>query len=143
VDTVSQIQARRFYIILISLALAGWVIIIADRFFLEGFILEGRTLCIIKNITGHPCPSCGIRSGIGCLTRFEICRALLQNPLSLIVAAGGVVIPFWVAWDLFRKDISLFRFNQRAGIWLKKNPLIVFFLILLILINWIWNLYKF
>lgn len=142
-DTVSQIQIRRFYIILTLLAVAGWGIVLADRFVLEGFILGGRTLCLIKNITGYPCPSCGIRGGIGCLTRLEISRAVLQNPLSLIVAAGGLVIPVWVIRDLIHKDISLYRFNQRTGAWLRRNPLIIILLILLILINWIWNFYKF
>ena len=142
-DTVSQIQIRRFYIILTSLAIAGWGLVLADRFVLEGFFLGGRTLCLIKNITGYPCPSCGIRGGIGYLTRLEIGRAILQNPLSLLVAAGGLVIPVWISWDLIHRDTSLYRFNQRAGAWLRRNPLIIILLVLLILINWIWNFYKF
>jgi hypothetical protein len=143
VDTVSKIQVRRFYIILTLLALAGWGIVLADRFLLKGVIFEGRTLCLIKTITGYPCPSCGVRSGIGYLTRFEIGRAIMQNPLSLLVAAGGLVVPVWLIWDYFHKDISLYRFNQKTGIWLKRNPLIIILLVMLILINWIWNFYKF
>ncbi|HJX71251.1 MAG TPA: DUF2752 domain-containing protein [Bacteroidales bacterium] len=142
-NPVSQIQVRRFYVILILLALAGWAIVLTDRFFLSGTWFEGKTLCLIKNITGYPCPSCGIRSGLGCLTRFEISRAILQNPLSLLVAAGGLIIPFWTVRDLYRKDNSLYRFNEKAGAWLRKNPLIIILLVLLVLENWIWNINKF
>jgi hypothetical protein len=117
--------------------------VLADRFFLDGTWFEGRTLCLIKNITGYPCPSCGIRSGIGCLTRFEISRAMLQNPLSLVVAAGGLVIPVWIIRDFFYHDSSLYRFNQKAGSWLRKNPLVIIMLVFLLVANWIWNFYKF
>lgn len=142
-DTVSKIQVRRFYIILTLLVIAGWGLILADRFILHGFFLEGRTLCVIKNLTGYPCPSCGIRGGIGYLTRLEFGRAIMQNPLSLIVAAGGLAVPVWMVRDLIQRDNSLYRFNKRTGNWLRKNPLIILILILLILVNWIWNFYKF
>ncbi len=142
-NSVSQNQIRRFYIILSLLALAGWLIILADKYVLEGFFLEGRTLCIIKNISGYPCPSCGIRSGIGYLIKLDFYRAVVQNPLSVIVILGGVIIPVWIIRDLILKDISLYSFNRKTGAWLRKNPLIIVLLILLILVNWIWNFYKF
>jgi hypothetical protein len=143
VNSISQIQTRRFYAILTILCLAGWGIVVADRFLFDGTWFEGKTLCLIKELTGCPCPSCGIRTGIGFITRFEVSRAVLHNPFSLLVAAGGLVVPVWIIRDFFYHDLSLFRFNRKTGIWLKKNPLAIVIFVIMILGNWIWNFYKF
>lgn len=77
------------------------------------------------------------------LTKFDIRGAIMQNPLSLIVGAAGLIIPLWGLRDALKKDASLFRFNVTTGGWLKNNPLIIIILAVLILINWIWNFCKF
>jgi hypothetical protein len=143
VERYYRIQVKRFYLIMILLALAGWTVVITGSYYFNNTYLGGKTLCLIKNITGYPCPSCGVGRGIQCLTRLDLYCALLQNPLSLLVAAGGLIIPVWMVRDGFKKDISLYRVNVRTGKWLKKHPVIIILLILLILGNWIWNIYKF
>lgn len=125
------------------LALAGWTIVVTGCLLSNVNWFEGKTLCLIKNITGYPCPSCGVGRGILNLTKFDIRGAIMQNPLSLIVAVGGLIIPIWEIRDVLRKDASLFRYNVRTGIWLKKNPVVIIIFAALILINWIWNLHKF
>lgn len=49
--------------------------------------------------------------------------------------------PVWIAIDYFRNRESLFRFYQSAEEMLKRKRFAIP-AILLVLTNWIWNIYK-
>lgn len=104
----------------------------------ETFSLE---VCPVKLATGLPCPACGTTRSIIHITQGEIVDALHTNPLGFIGALALLLVPVWIVVDVLLKRDSLFRFYNQMEHYLKK-PLVFLPLILLLLMNWIWNIAK-
>jgi hypothetical protein len=51
------------------------------------------------------------------------------------------IFPFWVLIDFILKKESFFRTYKKAETIIRK-PWLASILILLVLLNWIWNIYK-
>ncbi len=98
-------------------------------------------VCLIKHTTNIPCPSCGSTRAIISLTKGDFFEALSINPMGLIVAIIMLFGPLWIIKDITNKSKSLFVFYQRTEAYLKK-PKYAIPLILLIIVNWIWNIKK-
>lgn len=98
-------------------------------------------VCLIKHITNIPCPSCGSTRSLVSLTNGNFIEALLINPMGLIVAAIMSLAPLWTLSDLATSRKTLFEFYQKIETRLKK-PQYSIPLILLVIINWIWNIIK-
>ncbi len=98
-------------------------------------------VCIIKNVTGYPCPSCGTTRAVTLLLQGKLIDSLLLNPFGIIVAVIMTVFPFWVLTDIVLKKETFFKAYKKAEATIRK-PWIAIVLILLVLLNWIWNLYK-
>jgi len=71
----------------------------------------------------------------------ELMNALIWNPFGIIIVLYLVVTPFWLIFDLLKKADSLYHFYYRAEQLLKRRWVAIP-LILLVIINWIWNIYK-
>ncbi|MDI6402611.1 DUF2752 domain-containing protein [Balneolaceae bacterium ANBcel3] len=100
------------------------------------------TLCPVKLSTGYPCPSCGTSTSVLLLLKGEMIPALLANPLGYLAFALMVFIPLWLLFDLFFKKTSLYHIFFYAERIIKENKGLLFLFILLIVVNWLWNLYK-
>lgn len=100
-----------------------------------------RSLCLIKNVTGYPCPSCGTTSAVLLLSKGELLQSIQQNPFGLIVGLCMLVLPFWIGYDVLKKKATFYQFYLKAEAVIRK-PKIALILILLVILNWIWNLYK-
>ena len=98
-------------------------------------------VCLVKHVTNMPCPSCGSTRAVGALLKGRFWDALLLNPMGYIIALIMVIAPVWIAADFLRKSSSLFNFYQRMEAYLRK-PKYAIALILLVLINWVWNITK-
>lgn len=98
-------------------------------------------VCIIKNVTGFPCPSCGTTRAVELLLQGNVLASLQMNPFGILVAIIMAIVPFWISFDLmFKKDTF-----HKSYIQIEKTIIIKWFaviLILLVLLNWIWNIYK-
>ena len=46
---------------------------------------QGPTLCLIKNLTGHDCPGCGLTRAFPSVAHFEFRRAWQFNRLVVVV----------------------------------------------------------
>lgn len=68
---------KHFYTILIIFAIIGLISIIS--------YLIGFSICAFYNITGIPCPACGMTRAYISLFHFDIKSALFFNPLFFIV----------------------------------------------------------
>jgi hypothetical protein len=101
----------------------------------------GYEVCLFKKITTLPCPSCGSTRAVFSIFKGEFLIALYLNPLGYLILFGMLIIPPWILLDLIQKKSSFFYFYQKT---IKKisDPKIYVPLILLVLINWIWNLTK-
>jgi len=102
---------------------------------------ETFRVCFIKNATGYPCPSCGTTRAVSFFLQGKIAASLLLNPFGIIVAVIMVICPVWVITDFIRKSDSLFRAYKKAETVIRKSWLAAI-LIVLVLLNWIWNIYK-
>jgi hypothetical protein len=98
-------------------------------------------LCLIKQLTNIPCPSCGSTRAILSLLHGNIAASLYLNPFGLIVAVILLFVPIWIAIDLVAQKATLYRFYHQIDKTLKK-PLYAVPLVLLVVINWIWNITK-
>jgi hypothetical protein len=97
--------------------------------------------CFVKQVTNIPCPSCGSTRSIISITKGEFKEALGINPLGFVIALIMILSPIWIAYDVLTKQKSLFQFYFKIDRYLKK-PYYAVPLILLILVNWIWNIAK-
>ena len=130
----------RLYSILLIACLAGyiWLYFSTTKNFTENKSVE---VCLIKHITNVPCPSCGSTRSIISLIKGDFIGALNLNPLGYIIAIIMVVAPIWILTDLFLRSNTLFDFYQKTETFLRKRKYAIP-LILLVIINWIWNIIK-
>ena len=98
-------------------------------------------ICFIKHLTNIPCPSCGSTRSIISLTKGDFIGALNINPIGYLVALIMLVAPVWVLADTIMNKNTLFDLFQKIETLLKR-PIIAIPLILLVIINWIWNITK-
>lgn len=96
-----------------------------------------RPFCLFHKITGIPCPGCGGTRAAELLMSGNFVDALYTNPLSVVFCAFLFVfaVSLWV--DCIRKKDTLYSLISRP--W-KPIPTIIVSVI--ILANWIWNIYK-
>ena len=99
------------------------------------------SVCIIKNITGFACPSCGTTRAVQLFFQGNFIASLQTNPFGVIVALLMIISPVWILFDLITKRETFY-------FWYKKTEQIITIkwiaipLVLLVLLNWIWNIYK-
>lgn len=102
---------------------------------------ELGSICLIKNVTGVPCPACGSTRSVLEIINLELGNAFVLNPLGFLVFAILLVTPIWIAYDIITKNNSLYSFYVR-----RINIVQPFYLKLLfvgfITINWLWNIIK-
>ena len=134
-----MIRRRKLYSIVLLLA--------AGSFLWIGFMLWQHnlsnhiTLCPIKIVTGYPCPACGTTRSLYEIIRGQFLIALHTNPLGYLALVTSIVFPSWVLIDLLSRKSSFYNFYIKSENLLKKKQVYIP-LILLILVNWLWNLIK-
>lgn len=99
------------------------------------------TVCLIKNVTGIPCPSCGITRTVLSLLHGHPVEALQYNLLGYGVAMLLILVPGWIIWDLLWRKESLWRAFLSMEAMLRQ-PAVAVPLVLFVAINWMWNIYK-
>jgi hypothetical protein len=99
------------------------------------------TVCLFKRITNLPCPSCGTTRAVASLFNGEIVKSLFLNPFGIIVATIMVVSPVWIIWDFIKREQSFFDFYRKVEKLIRKKEIAIP-LIILVILNWIWNIYK-
>lgn len=99
------------------------------------------TPCLFKNATGIACPSCGVTRSVALLSKGNITDSILLNPLGLIMAAIMLIAPFWLLYDIILKKDTLYNSYKKAEN-IIRIKWVAITLIILILINWAWNIQK-
>jgi hypothetical protein len=134
------IDRNKLYTILFTACIAGYIWLYFGLNTTETKN-ESFEVCLIKHTTTIPCPSCGSTRSIISLTKGNFAEALKINPLGYIVAFIMFSAPIWMAIDMLTKRKTLFEFYQKIETYLKK-PQYAIPLLLLVIINWIWNITK-
>jgi hypothetical protein len=134
------LDRNKLYLILFIACLAGYIWL---YFSITKNITENNSaeVCLIKHVTNIPCPSCGSTRSVISLTKGDFIGALNINPIGYLVAIIMLIAPIWILVDTVRNAKTLFDFYQKIESYLKQ-PKIAIPLILLIIINWIWNITK-
>ena len=134
------ISRGRLYTLLLISCMAGyiWLFWGIKTNFTEKETVE---VCLIKHTTNIPCPSCGSTRSVIAITEGNFFDALQINPLGYVIAIIMILAPVWVLSDLIIKKETLFKFYTKFETYLGK-PIIAIPLIMLIIINWIWNIAK-
>jgi hypothetical protein len=130
----------RLYVLLSVACAVGyaWLIITYNRIVLN----EGELgVCLFKDITGIPCPSCGSTRSVLSILKGDMWGAIIWNPFGLILFAILVISPIWILFDLVRHKATLFNLYTNSELFLKRKWVAIP-AILLVLLNWIWNIYK-
>ncbi len=97
--------------------------------------------CLIKQLTNIPCPSCGSTRAILSLLHGDVTRAFYWNPFGFIILGILFISPFWIIHDLIKRKQSLFLYFKEAEFFIRKKTLAIP-LIMLVALNWFWNIYK-
>jgi len=129
---------NKLYSLLLIACLAGFIYLFYS---IQKEQQETVGVCIIKNVTGYPCPSCGTTRAVTLLMNGKPIDSLLLNPFGIIVAVIMTIFPVWVLTDIVLKKETFFLAYKKAETIIRK-PWIAIVLGLLVLLNWIWNLYK-
>lgn len=133
-------KARGFYWLTSSAVLSGYLWL-GIEYYSRKKTAGGNSLCVVKNITGYPCPSCGSTRSVFELIQGNWQEAAVLNPFGYIMLIILILIPFWLLNDLSFKKPTLFAAYQRAENTIKQRG-IAFPLIALVLANWVWNVIK-
>ncbi|WP_310554695.1 DUF2752 domain-containing protein [Flavobacterium sp.] len=99
------------------------------------------TVCLFKRITDYPCLSCGTTRAISYFFKGDFITAVLLNPIGIVLALIMVVSPIWISIDWYTKKQTFYNFYIKCETILKIRKVHVL-LILLLILNWIWNIKK-
>ncbi|MBP7496645.1 MAG: DUF2752 domain-containing protein [Bacteroidales bacterium] len=132
---MSKIKLYRFILILIII---GYIWILKE-YFLE--INNYLGTCLFKYCTTIPCPSCGATRSVVLIIQGHLLAAIKLNPLGFIIIIFLLIAPVWIILDLVLKKSSFYNVYNKTEHILKKKWLATI-CILLVLINWIWNIFK-
>ena len=120
---------KRAFVTAVLVAVALWI--------WAGDAMPAQPFCIFRRLIGVPCWGCGTVRVIQLLIHGKVMDAIMLNPLSvvacLMVVAGMVI--WWV--DYFRHTNLLFSLSRK-----KLHPLTIAVLVVLVLLNWFWNIQK-
>ncbi len=131
---------RRFYSFLILMYLAGLLLILWNPETEPG---RYSSACFFRNITGIPCPGCGMGRGVVHTFQLDFISAVKSHPFAVLVGLIIIVLPIWVCIDLFRRSKSLFVFSGQLDFYFAQNRWAFWSLMILLVLLWIINIYKF
>ena len=134
------ISRTKLYAILLVACVAGYMWLF---FNMTGNLSEEKTvgLCLIKHATNIPCPSCGSTRAALSLVHGDFLKSLYINPFGIIIASIMLITPIWIFVDVATRKNTLLEFYKKIEVVLKK-PGIAIALVLLVTVNWIWNIVK-
>jgi len=134
------LNRKKLYTILLIACSAGYVWL---YFSITKNITENKSVevCLIKHLTNIPCPSCGSTRSVISLTKGDFIGALNFNPIGYLIAIIMIIAPIWILVDTIKRTKTLFDFYLKIETYLKRPNIAIPF-ILLVIINWIWNITK-
>ncbi len=134
---------RKFYLLILTAIAAGYLWLGLSWYADNRPELKGAeyTVCVVKNVSSLPCPSCGSTRTVKNLLLGNISDALRINPLGILLALGLLIVPFLFLWDIISGTRHLrHAWDRFQKVFSHKWVLILFFV--LITANWIWNINK-
>ena len=129
---------NKLYLLLFIACFVGFIYLFYNLHYSEN---THFSVCVIKNVTGFPCPSCGTTRAVELLLQGKVQESLVANPFGILVTLIMAIVPFWISFDLLFKKETFYICYKKTEETLKIKWLAAV-LIMLVLLNWIWNIYK-
>ena len=117
----------------------GWLVLVSTLKLEE--VGKRYDVCLIRHFVHVPCPSCGSTRSVLSLMHGDLIGGLYWNPLGFLIFAVLLVAPFWIGYDLLLKKETLFQFYRLFETTLRRKWVAIPAIVLLLL-NWIWNIWK-
>ncbi|GAA4467241.1 hypothetical protein GCM10023093_22760 [Nemorincola caseinilytica] len=130
---------ERSYIFLLLASVAGiaWVVANVAAPHAMGSVI----VCPFRAATGLPCPACGSTHAVIKVFSLNWQGALYDNPVGFILAAGLIILPVWLLYDVVKKKSTFYdRYIQAEAFVCRRWVALP--LVALVTANWIWNIYK-
>jgi hypothetical protein len=134
-------SGKKLYFFILILATAGYFWIFLNHFLLTSN-KQVLNVCLFRNITGIPCPSCGTTHSVLSIFKGDFRKAVSENILGYPVVIMLLIFPVWIIIDLTRKRESFFRFYRITENVLKRKW-VGWGAFVLLLLLWCWNLYRY
>lgn len=129
---------NKLYLVLLVACLSGFLYLIYSINYSESSHIK---VCIIKNVTGYPCPSCGTTRAVQEFLKGNLMNSFFMNPFGIIVAILMAIIPLWILFDLILKKETFYS-NYKKIETIIRIRWVAIILIVLVILNWIWNIKK-
>lgn len=133
-------QRTRLYKIVFSACVAGYAWLFAHTLFYQP-AMEDNTMCLIKYISGIPCPSCGSSRSVLAILQGNFMEAFLWNPFGYFITAILILSPIWIIFDLMSSGNSFLRVYDKVEKCI-RNKWIAIPAVLLLAANWVWTIAK-
>ena len=132
---------NKLYLLLAVACTAGYVWLFYNMHTGSGINGSDVDVCIFKHVTNIPCPSCGSTRSVLSLVKGDIADSFFLNPIGIFLFLILIIAPVWIAYDILSKKESLFKFYNRLEKILQQKQVAIP-AVALIIVNWIWNIYK-
>lgn len=131
---------NKLYAILLTACVAGysWLIF---TYFRQVSQLSEPGICLFKQVTTIPCPSCGSTRSVLSLIKGDFSGAMYWNPFGLLLISVLMIAPFWMLYDLVSRKESLLVAYEKAEEFFRRKWIAIP-AILVVVINWLWNINK-
>jgi hypothetical protein len=106
-------------------------------FFLYKENYTNHSFCVFKNLTGIPCPGCGMGRATIEFFKGNFINSLLINPLAIPFIIFVIISVVWIIIDLISGKDRFYKLLTK-DLPLKYKLILVF----IIGINWLWNIVK-
>jgi hypothetical protein len=131
---------RKLYILILCFALAGYSWVILNHLLLK-VNNPVPDICLFRQVTGIPCPSCGTTHAVLSIVKGNFRQAVNENILGFPLTLIMILFPAWIIFDLVRKRDSFYRFYFLAESILRKNW-VAWSGLAVLLINWGWHIFR-
>lgn len=98
-------------------------------------------VCMFKQVTNIPCPSCGSTRAVLAMVHGDVLGSLTWNPFGVIILLILTLSPLWIVFDMVTRKATLWQAYHRGELILKQRWFAIP-AVLLVLLNWGWNIYK-
>jgi hypothetical protein len=105
---LSKVRRRPDWPAWAVIVVAAWLCLVAVDLVIAQYTHVHAHLCLFRNITGLPCPTCGCTRGAMSLLRGDLRHAFAFNPLMFVVAvaAAGHLAMRLLAGKAIRWELS-------------------------------------
>ncbi len=132
---------KKLYILLACLSLSGYVWLGWN--FIEGPAhTAAPSICLFKEVTGLPCPSCGTTRSLLLLVQGDFRGSLMMNPFGVLLAVALIVVPLWITADTLTSSESFYRRYVFLEQIFMNNKLLAVCAAVIVALNWAWNITK-